>query len=183
MEINCLPGGLIVFTPTIHMDDRGYFMESFNKELMSKYGITNEFVQDNQSCSKKNVARGFHFQNPPYDQAKLVRVVKGSVIDYAMDLRKSSKTYGQVTYVKLTDGNFRQFYIPRGFAHAFVALEDDTVFAYKCDNYWNKESEGCILFEKQYLLDTSDFIDYDSLIFSDKDKCGELLSGFETQFI
>lgn len=182
MKVSCLPGGLLIFTPEVFRDNRGYFVETFSKRLFEKYGIREDFVQDNQSCSNKNVARGFHFQNPPYAQAKLVRVIKGAVWDFAMDLRKGSENYGKIFSVFLSEDNFKQFYIPRGFAHAFIALEDDTLFAYKCDNYYNKESEGCIRFEMKHLSEDTK-INYNDLIFSEKDKMGVDFLMFETNFV
>ena len=108
-------------------------------------GIDDHFVQDNQSNSSKGVLRGLHFQKPPYTQAKLVRVIRGSVLDVAVDLRSNSSTYGKHYSIVLSDKNFKSFYIPKGFAHGFVALEDNTIFSYKCSDMYNKESEGCLI--------------------------------------
>jgi dTDP-4-dehydrorhamnose 3,5-epimerase len=138
--------GLKVIQPNLIHDERGYFFESYNVETYRNLGIEDVFVQDNQSSSKKNVIRGLHFQAPPFAQAKLVRVLKGAVLDVAVDLRKESLTYGQHFSVVLSEENKLQFYIPVGFAHGFAALEEDTVFAYKCSNIYCKDSERSILF-------------------------------------
>ena len=137
--------GLIIIEPQIFKDDRGSFFESWNVKNFQDIGIKDDFVQDNQSSSSKGVLRGLHFQNPPYSQAKLVRVIKGSVLDVAVDLRSNSPTYGKHCSIVLSDKNFKSFYIPKGFAHGFVALEDDTIFSYKCSDIYNKESEGCLI--------------------------------------
>jgi dTDP-4-dehydrorhamnose 3,5-epimerase len=138
--------GLKLMLTNIINDDRGYFFESYNYETLKKIGIDEVFVQDNQSCSKKNVIRGLHFQETPHAQAKLVRVLKGAVLDVAVDLRKKSPTYGEHFSVVLSEENQWQFFIPMGFAHGFAALEDDTVFAYKCSNYYHRNSERSILY-------------------------------------
>ena len=137
--------------PNIYNDERGCFFESYNCQTFKNLGITVVFLQDNQSCSKKNVIRGLHFQAPPFAQAKLVRVIKGAVIDVVVDLRKESPTYGQHFSVVLSEENQLQFYIPMGFAHGFAALEEDTVFAYKCSNVYHKDSERSILFNDEDL--------------------------------
>lgn len=137
--------GLLEIEPRVFGDDRGYFYESYNKQAFQAAGIEPEFVQDNQSFSSKGVLRGLHFQNPPYAQGKLVRVIQGAVLDVAVDIRKNSPTYGQHHAVKLTGENKKMFWIPPGFAHGFLTLENDTIFAYKCTELYNKESEGAIL--------------------------------------
>ncbi len=137
--------GPLLITPRIFPDDRGYFFESYNEQLFQSQGLTARFVQDNQSCSKKNVLRGLHYQAPPFDQGKLVRVVKGSVIDIAVDIRKGSPTYGQHLRISLDAISQKMFWIPPGFAHGFLSLEDDTIFLYKCTNVYHKESEGGII--------------------------------------
>lgn len=180
MEIIKTPiEGLLIIEPTVFKDDRGYFFESYNEQRFKELGINDDFVQDNQSCSQKNVVRGLHFQKPPYAQAKLVRVLRGAVIDFAVDIRKNSPTYGQYFSTLLTTDNFRQFYIPTGFAHGFSALEDNTVFAYKCSNFYNKASEGCILFNDKDLN-----IDWqiESPITSEKDLLGEPFATFKSPF-
>lgn len=135
---------LYIVKPKVFMDKRGYFFESYNKEVFLKSGIDQNFVQDNESMSGKGVLRGLHFQKPPFAQGKLVRVMAGSVLDVAVDLRKASPTYGQWASVTLTQQNKWMYWIPPGFAHGFVSLEDNTVFFYKCTGLYNKESEGVI---------------------------------------
>ena len=142
---------LILLQPTIFNDERGYFFESYNLETLKKIGIGDVFVQDNQSCSKKNVIRGLHFQVPPFAQAKLVRVIKGAALDVVVDLRKESPTYGQHFSVLLSAENKLQLFIPVGFAHGFATLEEDTIFAYKCSNIYHKDSERSILFNDKDL--------------------------------
>ena len=145
MEIVKTPiEGLLIIKPTVFEDDRGYFFESYNREVFLKNGLDLHFVQDNESKSKKGVLRGMHFQNPPFAQGKLVRVVRGSVLDVAVDIRKGSPTYGKWHSVVLSGENKWMYWIPAGFAHGFLTLEDDTVFFYKCTNVYNKEAEGCI---------------------------------------
>ncbi len=135
--------GLLLLSPRVFADDRGYFFESFNQEAFEKaVGYSVEFCQDNESYSHQNVLRGLHFQKPPYAQGKLVRVTRGAVLDVAVDLRKGSKTYGQHVKVEVSAENKKQFWVPAGFAHGFITLTDDTIFNYKCTNYYNKESEG-----------------------------------------
>ena len=153
MEIQNLGvDGPYLIEPKVFKDDRGYFFESFNeKEFTEKIGEVN-FVQDNESRSSYGVLRGMHFQKPPYTQAKLVRVVNGAVLDVVMDLRKDSETYGKVWSVYLSGENKNQFFVPRGFAHGFVSLRDDTIFQYKCDNYYQKESEGGLLWSDNDLI-------------------------------
>ena len=142
---------LKLIQPNLINDFRGYFFESYNLETFKNLGIPDVFVQDNQSCSKKDVIRGLHFQIPPFAQAKLVRVMKGAVLDVAVDLRKDSSTYGQHFSVVLSEENQLQLYIPVGFAHGFAALEENTVFAYKCSNFYHKDSERTILFNDKDL--------------------------------
>ena len=173
-------GGLKLFIQPIYKDNRGYFTESFNKKrFIEENGKDVVFVQDNESCSKKFVVRGLHYQKGKYAQAKLVRVIKGVVIDFVLDIRKDAKTYGEMAFVLLIPGY--QFFIPRGFAHGFISLEDDTIFSYKCDNFWNKEAESGynILDDKldiinklnKYISSTSIYSTFkkEDLIFSDKD--------------
>jgi dTDP-4-dehydrorhamnose 3,5-epimerase len=137
--------GLLEITPRIFKDDRGYFYESYSKREFEKIGIPYEFVQDNQSYSIPNVVRGLHFQKAPYGQGKLVRVLKGKVLDVAVDLRENSPTFGQYDSVVLDAELGNMFYIPEGFAHGFAALEE-AIFHYKCTNFYNKESESGILY-------------------------------------
>jgi len=133
--------GLLIITPAVFKDERGVFFESYNKQLFAVHGLTAEFVQDNQSVSNKGVIRGLHLQSPPFAQAKLVRVACGSARDVAVDVRKSSPTFGKHVMVKLDAKDNTFFWIPEGFAHGFIALEDNTVFQYKVTNYYNKDSE------------------------------------------
>ena len=137
--------GLLLIEPRVFGDERGYFFESYNRDVFAAQGITEEFIQDNESLSDRGVVRGLHFQAPPKAQGKLVRVQRGKVWDVAVDIRKGSPTYGQYYGVELSGENKRMLWIPPGFAHGFVALQDNTVFFYKCTNIYNKESEGSIL--------------------------------------
>ena len=172
--------GLLIIKPDVFKDDRGYFFETYNKERFAKAGLTMDFVQDNESKSSKGVLRGLHFQKPPYAQGKLVRVTKGAVMDIAVDLRKDSPTYGKWESVVLTEENKLQFWIPEGFAHGFVTLEDDTIFAYKCTNVYNKESEGSLLWNDP---DINIEWNIENPILSEKDKVSPLFKNFETPFI
>ncbi|HRV54989.1 MAG: dTDP-4-dehydrorhamnose 3,5-epimerase [Mangrovimonas sp.] len=139
--------GCYVVTPKVYRDERGYFFESFNKTYFEEQtGLTVSFVQDNQSLSSKGVLRGLHFQEGDYAQAKLVRVVKGKVLDVCVDLRKESTTFGQHFSIVLDDKEHKQLYIPKGFAHGFLVLEDQTIFSYKCDDFYHKESERGIIY-------------------------------------
>ncbi len=146
MEINKTPiDGLLVIKPSVFKDTRGYFFEPYNKQRFFDAGITHEFVQDNQSYSHLGALRGLHFQAPPFEQGKLVRVITGAVLDVVVDIRKTSATYGQHFAVELTEENMLQFWIPPGFAHGFATLKDNTIFEYKCTNFYNKASEGGII--------------------------------------
>lgn len=140
--------GVVIIEPDVFGDQRGWFMETWTKQKLENIGINVEFVQDNQSyTANKGTLRGLHFQNEPYAQSKLVRVVRGAVLDVAVDIRKGSPTYKQWVSVELSAENKRQFFIPRGFAHGFLALTDDVEFVYKCDNYYNKECDRSIRFD------------------------------------
>lgn len=137
--------GVLVIEPRVLGDERGYFFESFNeRDFAAATGLDVRFVQDNESFSKKGVLRGLHFQKEPYAQAKLVRVVRGRVLDVAVDIRPESPTFGRYIATELSGENHRQMFIPKGFAHGYVVLEDDTVFQYKCDEYYHPEAEGGI---------------------------------------
>jgi len=167
----------VIIEPTVFNDSRGYFFESFNQNTFNTLiGQSVTFVQDNESYSTKGVLRGLHFQKGEWAQAKLVRVVKGRVLDVAVDIRKESPTYGQHISVELTEDNKKQLFVPRGFAHGFVVLSDTAIFSYKCDNYYNKEAEGGIMYN-----DTTLNIDWklpiETLIISEKDA---ILPTFET---
>lgn len=139
--------GLKIIEPDVFNDGRGYFVESYNAERYALAGIKQVFVQDNESKSQKGVVRGLHWQTGAAAQAKLVRVVSGAVLDVAVDLRKDSPTYGQHFSIELTGDNKRQFLIPRGFAHGFIVLEDNTIFSYKCDNVYDKSAERGMRFD------------------------------------
>lgn len=143
--------GLIILEPKVFGDERGSFMETYNRETFARLGLDMTFVQDNESVSTKGVLRGIHFQRPPFAQGKLVRVVSGRALDYAVDLRRNSPTYGQYACVELSGRNKRMMYLPEGFAHAFLSLEDDTVFNYKCTNFYNKQSEDGLLWSDKDL--------------------------------
>lgn len=134
--------GVNIIHPKVFKDNRGYFYESYNKEAWEEAGLHFDFIQDNQSLSGKNILRGLHFQKPPFAQGKLVRVIQGAVLDVAVDIRKNSPTYGKHVAVELTEENFKMLWVPPGFAHGFITLEDNTIFSYKCTNVYNKESEG-----------------------------------------
>lgn len=162
--------GCYIIEPKIINDERGYFMESFNEKTFQK-GVGQEvhFVQDNQSFSSKGVLRGLHYQTSEHAQAKLVRVLQGEVLDVAVDVRPNSDTYGQYVSVILSAENQTQFFIPRGFAHGFLVLSETATFFYKCDNFYNKESEGGIIFNDETINVDWQF-DTENLIISEKDK-------------
>ena len=136
--------GVVIIEPRIFKDDRGYFFESFSQREFEEKVCKTTFVQDNESKSSYGVLRGLHFQKPPFAQSKLVRVIKGAVLDVAVDIRKDSPTFGQYVSVELTGENHRQFFIPRGFAHGFSVLSEEVIFQYKCDNFYSPQSEGAI---------------------------------------
>ena len=139
--------GVVIIEPSIFRDDRGYFFESFSQREFQEKVCNTVFVQDNESKSSYGVLRGLHFQKPPYAQSKLVRVIKGAVLDVAVDIRKGSPTFGQHVAVELTEDNHRQFFIPRGFAHGFSVLTDEVIFQYKCDNFYAPQSEGALAWD------------------------------------
>ena len=152
MEIVKTPiEGLLVIKPKIFTDDRGYFFESWSKVAFEKEGLHLNFVQNNQSLSAKDVLRGLHFQNPPFAQGKLVSVIKGAVLDVVVDIRKNSATFGKHFSLVLNGENKTSFWIPPGFAHGFITLEEDTIFSYKCTEVYNKQSEGSIIWNDKYL--------------------------------
>ncbi len=180
MEIIKTPiQGLLVLQPKVFEDDRGYFYEPYNKKVLADAGINDDFMQDNQSQSQKDVVRGLHFQNPPYAQSKLVRVIQGSVWDVAVDIRKKSPTYGQFYGLELNAKNKTILYIPEGFAHGFKTLENDTVFLYKCSRLYNKASEDSIRWNDPDLKITWDI---ESPVLSEKDKNAGLFKDFKSQF-
>ena len=172
--------GLYILDPLVFEDTRGVFFETFNlQNFKKKIGLEVEFVQDNESISKQNVLRGLHFQLPPFAQGKLVRVVSGKAIDIAVDLRKNSPTYGKHEIVELSSENKKQFWIPPGFAHGFVALEENTIFNYKCTNYYSPVSERTIQWNDPLLN-----IDWEvsEPIISEKDQKGLDFATFVTEF-
>ena len=179
--INTAIDGLFIIEPKIFEDSRGYFFESFSqREFEDKIGPIH-FVQDNESKSSYGVMRGLHFQRPPYTQSKLVRCVKGAVLDVAVDIRKGSPTYGQHVAVELTEDNHRQFFIPKGFAHGFAVLSKTAVFQYKCDEFYHPEADGGIS-----ILDDSLGIDWriptGKAVLSEKDTKHPLLRDFDSPF-
>ena len=173
--------GVVILEPRIFKDDRGYFYESFSQREFEEKVCQTTFVQDNQSMSVYGVVRGLHFQKPPYCQSKLVQCIKGAVLDVAVDIRKGSPTFGKYVAVELTEENHRQFFIPRGFAHGFAVLSDEAVFQYKCDNYYNKESEGAIAWNDEQIA-----VDWrllsEKVILSEKDKLSKPLAEAEFLF-
>ena len=161
--------GVVIIEPRIFKDERGYFYESFSQREFEEKVCRTTFVQDNQSKSSYGVLRGLHFQKPPYCQSKLVRCIKGAVLDIAVDIRKGSPTFGRHVAVELTEENHRQLFIPRGFAHGFAVLSEEAVFQYKCDNFYCKESEGAIAWDDpQLAIDWR--IPADSILLSEKDR-------------
>lgn len=173
--------GVVIIEPRLFPDARGYFFESFSKrEFEEKVGKI-DFVQDNESKSSYGVLRGLHFQKPPYAQSKLVRVVKGAVLDVAVDIRKGSPTFGQHVAVELTEDNHRQFFIPRGFAHGFAVLTDEVIFQYKCDNFYAPASEGAIAWDDPDLgIDWR--VPAEQVILSEKDKKHPRLKEIDSPF-
>lgn len=180
--------GVVIIEPQIFGDARGYFFESFSqREFDEKVAIPFigkpiQFVQDNESMSSYGVMRGLHFQRPPFTQSKLVRCVKGAVLDVAVDIRKGSPTYGRHVAVELTEDNHRQFFVPRGFAHGFAVLSETAVFQYKCDNFYAPQADGGIS-----ILDDSLGIDWkipvEKALLSEKDTHHECLKDFDSQFV
>ncbi len=173
--------GVVIIEPRIFNDDRGYFYESFSDREFTEKVCKTTFVQDNQSKSSYGVLRGLHFQKAPYAQSKLVRVLKGKVLDVAVDIRKGSPTYGKHVAVELTEENHRQLFIPRGFAHGFVVLSPEVIFQYKCDNFYSKESEGAIMWNDPMLgIDWG--ISEEDAILSEKDKVNSKFAEFDSPF-
>ena len=174
--------GVVVIKPRLFEDERGYFFESFSQRDFDEKVCNVNFVQDNESKSSYGVVRGLHFQLPPFTQAKLVRCVKGEVLDVAVDLREGSPTYGKHVEVLLSEDNHLQFFIPKGFAHGFSVLSDEAIFQYKCDAFYNKDADGGIS-----ILDDSLGIDWripnDKMILSEKDKNHPMFNEFETTFV
>lgn len=166
--------GVVIIEPRLFKDDRGYFFESFSQREFTEKVRKVDFVQDNESKSSYGVLRGLHFQKPPYAQSKLVRVIKGSGLDVAVDIRKGSPTFGEHVSVELTEENHRQFFIPRGFAHGFVVLTEEVVFQYKCDNFYAPQYEGALAWDDPALkIDWK--VSADKIILSGKDQHHEHL--------
>ncbi|WP_100613691.1 dTDP-4-dehydrorhamnose 3,5-epimerase [Confluentibacter citreus] len=161
--------GCFILEPTVFEDSRGYFFESFNQNTFN--GLIGEninFIQDNESLSVRGTLRGLHYQNGVYSQAKLVRVIKGSILDIAVDIRKDSSTFGEHVSLELSEDNKTQLFIPRGFAHGFRVLSDTAIFSYKCDNFYNKDSEGGIIYnDKDLNIDWK--LNKEELVISEKD--------------
>ena len=173
--------GVWIIEPRRFGDARGYFMESYKQEEFRKYVGEVNFVQDNESVSSRGVLRGLHFQKGEWSQAKLVRVIKGSVLDVAVDLRKDSPTYGKHVAVELTEDNHRQLFIPHGFAHGFAVLSDEVLFQYKCDNYYAPQSEGGILWNDPDLqIDWR--IPADKVVLSEKDTRHPMFKDYISDF-
>jgi len=173
---------VILIEPTIHGDDRGYFIETFRQDLLEEaIGYKVNFVQDNESKSTKGVLRGLHYQLPPYTQAKLIRVIEGSVLDVAVDIRKSSTTFGQHVSLELTAQNKHQLFVPQGFAHGFVVLSESATFAYKVDNYYEPEHDRGITFDDKKLKINWQ-LSAEELQLSDKDKTHPTLENTKDLF-
>lgn len=173
--------GVVIIEPRIFGDSRGYFFESFSERIFKEQVADVDFVQDNESKSCYGVVRGLHFQKPPYTQSKLVRVVKGRVLDVAVDLRKGSPTYGKHISVELTEDNHRQFFVPRGFAHGFAVLSEEAICQYKCDNYYAPQSEGAVAWNDPELgIDWG--LPAEDAILSEKDMKHPLLKDLDSPF-
>ena len=175
--------GVFIIEPKVFGDDRGYFFESYSaREFKEKTGLDITFVQDNESKSRYGVLRGLHFQLPPYTQSKLVRCVKGAVLDVAVDIRKGSPTYGKYAMCELTEENHRQFFVPKGMAHGFCVLSEEAVFQYKCDEFYHPEAEGVIVWN-----DSEIGIEWpvkaEDVLLSEKDKHHPQLKFFESPFV
>lgn len=171
--------GLLIINPKVFGDVRGYFFESYNDSVFKDHGIDAKFIQDNQSLSNSGVLRGLHFQAPPFDQGKLVRVITGAVLDVAVDIRKNSATYGEHIAIELSEDNKTMFYIPPGFAHGFLTLEDSTIFSYKCTNLYNKASEGTVLWNDS---DLNINWNISNPLLSEKDLIGTKFKDFSSPF-
>lgn len=173
--------GVVIIEPRVFRDARGYFFESYSKREFDEKVRPVDFVQDNESCSTKGVMRGLHFQRPPFTQSKLVRCVKGTVLDVAVDIRKGSPTYGKHVAVELTEDNHRQFFVPKGFAHGFAVLSDVAVFQYKCDEFYHPEADGGIsILDDTLGIDWK--IDASEAILSEKDTKHPMLKDFDSPF-
>lgn len=184
MQITSTPiAGLLVIEPKVWKDNRGYFYESYNAKLFAEAGISAAFVQDNQSFSQKGALRGLHAQSQPFEQGKLVRVLQGAVWDVAVDIRKNSPTYGQHFDIELSAENHKQLWVPPGFLHGFLTLEDQTIFTYKVSNYYDKASEiGVIWNDPDLNINWNASIPEAALLLSDKDQILPLFADFKSPF-
>lgn len=170
-----IENGPVLICPKVFKDERGYFYESFNDSQFKELVCNTTFVQDNQSLSSYGVLRGMHFQKGDFAQAKLIRVIKGAVLDVVLDIRDESPNYGKFYSYLITEENHYQLFVPRGFAHGFLSLKDDTIFQYKCDNFYNKGSEGSFNFDS-FGFDWSKYVSKEDLIISDKDRAALLFT-------
>ena len=174
--------GVVIIEPKVFGDERGYFFESFSQRELDKNIGKTVFVQDNESKSCYGVVRGLHFQTPPFAQAKLVRCVRGRVLDVAVDIRKGSPTFGKHVACELSEDNHRMFFIPRGFAHGFSVLSETAIFQYKCDNYYAPQSEGALQWDDKD-LNINWLVPKDKVILSEKDKHHPLFKDFDSPFV
>lgn len=174
--------GVMIIEPRVFGDERGYFFESFSQREFDENVCKTVFVQDNESRSSYGVLRGLHFQAPPFAQAKLVRCVRGRVLDVAVDIRKGSPTYGRHIAIELSEDNHKMFFVPRGFAHGFSVLSETAVFQYKCDNYYAPQSEGALQWDDKD-LDINWMISEKNVILSEKDKHHPLFKDFDSPFV
>lgn len=174
--------GVLIFEPKVFEDSRGYFLESYNANLFEKGGITTRFVQDNQSSSSYGVIRGLHYQLSPFAQVKLIRVLSGTILDVVVDIRKGSPTFGKWISIELSAENKKQLFIPAGLAHGFSVLSEKAEIFYKCDNFYNKENEGGILYNDP-VLNIDWQISLDKAIISEKDKVQPLFADCKNNFI
>ncbi len=173
--------GLLIIEPKVFGDERGFFVETYNESRYKEMGISGNFVQDNLSKSKKGVLRGLHYQAPPFEQGKLVTVLSGAVLDVAVDIRHGSPTFGEYVSVELTAENKKQFWIPAGFAHGFVTLEDDTVFAYKCTNIYSPENDRGVKYNDPAI--GIEWPDVGELTISEKDQNQPILQDITKEFV
>ena len=169
---------VVIIEPKVFEDERGYFMETFRMDLFEKNVRKIDFLQENESKSKKGVLRGLHYQLPPFAQSKLVRVIKGKVLDVAVDIRKNSLTFGKYVAIELSEENKRQLFIPRGFAHGFLALSEEVIFSYKVDNYYAPEYDRCVRFDDPDIAINWNF-SKNKIIVSNKDKYAPFLKDAE----
>ncbi len=170
--------GLVIIEPSVFADDRGFFMETYSQKVFAENGIDVQFVQDNHSRSTKSVLRGLHFQKPPFAQDKLIRCTRGEVLDVAVDIRQNSPTFGQHEAILISEENKKMVFIPKGFAHGFLVLSDVAEFQYKCSEFYNKESEGGLLYNDPEL--NIDWPNLENLILSEKDKLWPKLEEIKT---